>query len=435
MFSSRLLKAGIAALFLPACISVGVAAPKKPAAPKPVDPVVIELEHRLPEEQAERLQPLVDAFNAQQKAVDVRVLRRVEGRPPKHLNLVTREEHARFVANKARFRPIADLLREARVAFNARSLSPELKNAMVNERGQLLALPVAYSTPVLFFNKTAFEKAGLDPNSPPKTWREVQDAAGKLYKSGVLCPFTTSWPAWVMIDNMSAWNGARLTDPRGRLAFDGLVQIKHVAMMTNWYKAGYFLPFGAADEADRRFAFGECAMLTSASSIYPTLRATGAFDVGVSTLPYHDDVYGAPKNTLTDGASLWVASGLKPAERRAVGQFLRYLVAPDVQTRITVVGGFLPMTPASRAAVTSHLLKDDVAALLVAQTQLSAKAQPPRVRVSQVEAVRMIVDKELDDVWANVKPAKEALETAVERGNAVLFAKPPRSVPRKAAKK
>ena len=42
------------------------------------------------------------------------------------------------------------------------------------------------------------------------------------------------------------------------------------------------------------------------------------------------------------------------------------------------------------------------------------------LRVSQVEAVRIIVDEELEAVWAGKKPAKEALDTAVLRGNAVL---------------
>ncbi|MDR1368383.1 MAG: extracellular solute-binding protein [Candidatus Accumulibacter sp.] len=436
MFSFRVLWVGILVFFLPVYASSGLAAPKRsPAAGKaPAGPVVIELEHGLSEEQAERLLPLIDAFNTRQKDVEVRVFRRVEGRLPKHLNLATREEHARFVMRRAQFRPVDDFLREARVAFNVRSLSPDIKDGLVNARGQLLALPLAYSTPVLYFNKTAFRKAGLDPESPPKTWRQVQEVSGKLYQSGAPCPFTTSWPVWVMIDNMSVWNGARLTDPRGRLAFDGLVQIKHIAMMTNWRKAGYFHPFGAAEEADRRFAIGECAMLTSASSIYSWLRNGRAFEVGISTLPYHDDVYGAPKNTLSDGASLWIAKNLKPAERRALGQFLRYILAPEVQIGMTVEGGFLPMTPVARAAASSRLLKEDLAALRIAERQLIGRGPAPRVRASQIESVRLIVDKELEDVWANVKPAKEALETAVERGNAVLYAKTPRSA-RKAVKK
>ena len=44
----------------------------------------------------------------------------------------------------------------------------------------------------------------------------------------------------------------------------------------------------------------------------------------------------------------------------------------------------------------------------------------PTVRVSQVEPVRVIVEEELETVWANKKPAKEALDDAVARGNSVL---------------
>ena len=34
--------------------------------------------------------------------------------------------------------------------------------------------------------------------------------------------------------------------------------------------------------------------------------------------------------------------------------------------------------------------------------------------------VRAILHEELEAVWANLKPAKEALDTAVRRGNSVL---------------
>ena len=40
--------------------------------------------------------------------------------------------------------------------------------------------------------------------------------------------------------------------------------------------------------------------------------------------------------------------------------------------------------------------------------------------VSRIEPVRVIIDEELEAVWANKKPAKEALDDAVARSNAVL---------------
>ena len=406
----------VGGLFLAAS---AVATPSK--APVPVaEPVRIEFSHHLDEEQAERLEPLIERFNSQQKDVQVKMVRRVEGAAPKQINLVTREEYARFMANKAKFKPLHEVMREAKEPLDASKFSPELRDGLGDAKGQLFALPVAFSTPVLYINKAAFRKAGVDPDMPPKTWAETQEIAGKLADSGSRCPFTTSWPAWVMIDNLSAWNGAEVNDAKGNLAFNGLVQIKHVAMMATWYKSKYFSYFGRRNEADARFANGECAMLTSSSSLFATLAESKTLEVGVSALPYHNDVGGSPKNTLADGASLWVANGMKPAEAKGVAKFVKYVLGPENQISFTLAGGFLPMTPVARAAAASKLLKADLAGLQVAYAQLQGKASLPAVRVSQIEPVRNIVEEELETVWANKKPAKEALDNAVQRGNAVM---------------
>lgn len=393
------------------------------AAPAPVAAsgvAKIELSHQLDEERAARIEPLIEAFNAQNKDVHVALVRRVEGDAPKQLNLVNREDHARLVAGKARFRPIHEIMREVKQPIEASRLSPELRDGMLDTKGQVAGLPVAFSTPVLYVNREAFRKAGLNPDAPPKSWAEVQETAGKLYMSGSTCPFTTSWPAWVHIDNLSAWNGVDVTDSKGQLAINGLVQIKHVAMLATWHKAKYFSYFGRRDEADRRFSAGECAMLTSSSGLYSTLLAEKGLEFGVAQLPYHDDVYGAPKNTLADGLALWAGQGMKRDETRAVARFVNYILGPEVQLQMTVAGGFLPMTPVARVAAGSKLLKGDVAALQVSYGQLQGRVMSPALRVSQTDRVRLIVEEELESVWENRKPAKEALDHAVRRGNAVM---------------
>ena len=413
MHLSRILVAVSGLAFTAAAFAVPAPAPA-------AAPVRVELSHHLNEEQAERMEPLLERFNSQNKAIHIVLVRRATGAAPTQLNLVTREEHSRFMANKAKFKPLHEVMREAKEPLDAGKLSPELRDSLVDAKGQLFALPVAFSTPVLFINKEAFRKAGLNPDAPPKTWAETQEAAGKLFDSGSRCPFTTSWPAWVLIDNMSAWNGAEVNDAKGNLAFNGLAQIKHVAMLATWYKSKYFSYFGRRDEADRRFANGECGMLTSSSSLFATLAESKSFDVGVSALPYHDDVRGAPQNTLADGASLWISSGLKPAETKGVAQFISYLLGPEIQINLTLVGGFLPITPVARAAASSKLLKADLGGLQVAYAELKGKVSSPLVRVAQIETVRNIVEEELETVWANKKPAKEALDNAVQRGNAIM---------------
>ena len=384
-------------------------------------PVKLELSHRLDEVRAERLLPLIDSFNKENKDVQVTLVRRADGDEPKQLNLVTREEYSRFVAKKSKFKPLHEVMREAKEKFDASKLSPELRDGLTDAKGQLFALPVAFSTPVLYVNKALFRKAGLDPENPPKTWFEAQEAAGKLADAGNSCPFTTSWPVQVFIDNVSAWNGAEVNDAKGKLAFNGLAQVKHIAMMATWYKSKYFSYFGPKDEADNRFAKGECGMLTSSSSLFASFNENKSLEVGVSPLPYHDDVYGAPKNTLADGSSLWLASGMKPAEIKGAAKFVNYVLGPEVQIGLTLAGGYLPMTPVARAAASTKLLGADLGGLKIAYAQLQGKGVSPKVRVAQIEQVRQIVEEELETVWADKKPAKEALDSAVERGNAVML--------------
>ncbi|MDR2111828.1 MAG: extracellular solute-binding protein, partial [Candidatus Accumulibacter sp.] len=393
----------------------------RPAAPKPAaGPVMLELSHQLDELRAERLEPFIENFNRQSKDARVKLVRRGEGDPPRHLNLVTNEEYARFLARKSSFKPLHQVMREAKAPFDSAKFSPELRGAPGNAKGQWFALPVAFSTPVLYIDKAAFRKAGLDPESPPGTWVEMREIAGKLAEAGHPCPYTTSWPALILIDNTSAWNGAAVNDAKGQLAFNGLLQVKHIAMMASWHKAGYFIYFGRRDEADQRFADGQCAMLTSSSSLFATLPERSKQNVGVSPLPYHDDVPGAPQNTLAEGASLWVKAGLKPAENRAVAKFIGYVLGPEVQIELTLAGGFLPMTGVARAAAGSRLMKADLSGLQVAYGELKGKGAAPALRVSQIEPVRRIVEEELELVWADRKPAKAALDDAVQRGNAAL---------------
>jgi len=380
----------------------------------------IDFSHQLDEALAERLETLVERFNGQQKDYQLRLVRRVEGEAPADLNLVTREEQARFVANRAKFKPLHEVMREAKEPLDSGKLAPELRVGISDAKGKLFALPVALSTPVLYYNKAAFRKAGLDPETPPKTWWEVQLAADKLFDAGSRCPYTTSWPAWVHIDNLSALNGAEVADAKGRLNFNGLVQIKHVALLSSWYKSKFFAYFGRRDEADHRFAAGECGMLTSTSSLYASLRDNPAFETGVAPLPYYDDVRGAPQQTLADGASLWIGAGKKPAEYKGIARFVSFLMGAEFQVELTRAGGFLPMTPVARAAAKSKLLKADMLGLDVAYAQLQGKGTLRALRVSQIEPVRIIVEEELEAVWANKKPAKEALDTAVLRGNAVM---------------
>lgn len=399
-----------------------------PAAKAPAEPVELTLSHQLDDARSAGLQEVVDRFNGQQKAYKVVLAHRQSGAGNYHLNLALRDELNQFVSGKEPYRPLFQVITEAREKVDATRLAPELRHGVTDTKGRLLGLPIAYSTPVLFYSKSAFRRAGLDPEQPPKTWWEVQAVAGKLFKAGTTCPYTTTRPAWVHIDNLAARNNVETVGDKGEMAFNGMMQVKHVALLNSWFKSRYFHLFGAQDEADAHFASGECGMITTASDRYTAFRENKDLDVGVAPLPYYDEAYGAPRQALADGASLWVGPGHKAAEYKGVARFVAFLMAPDMQVEIARMGGYLPLTAAAQAAAKSKLLKEDMRNIEVAEAQLGpavprtalSKAAALTPVVSAIRPVRQIIDEELDQVWANKKPAKLALDNAVSRANTLL---------------
>lgn len=423
---SHLIRAAAVVCGLAVAVGAHAAKPTRAAKPAPAAaaPVEIELAQQLSDGAEERLGKLVEHFNQEQKGITVKLVHLSEGAKPAVLNLVRRQDMGEFLSQKGRLRPLYQVMSEAKVPFNANSLSADLKAGATDEKGKLVALPVAYSTPVLFYNKAAFKKAGLDPEKPPKTWWEMQETAGKLYDAGYKCPYTTSWPTWIHIDNLSALSSAPVATAKGELMFNGLPQVKHIAMLASWSKAKYFHNFGRKDEADKHFANGECAMITTDSAAHTQFREASGIELGVAPMPHHDDIYGGRQHTLADGASLWVGGGYKPQEYKAAARFVAFLLNPESQIELARLYGQVPLTQAARSVLKSKVLQDRDHALDVVYASLKGEGATHPLRVSAVDPVRIIVDEELEAVWDDQKPAKAALDAAVARGNALLSAKP-----------
>lgn len=388
------------------------------------EPVEIALAHNFGSNAEGELEKLVERFNASSRDGKVKLVRPAAGAAPAPLNLLHRSEVAGLSGGKTAFRPLYAVMKEAKVGLDAGVLTRDLKVGSTDEKGRLVALPLAYATPVLYYNKNAFRKAGLDPERAPATWQEVQEFSGKLAQNGVACPYTTSWPTWIHVDNVSALSGVPVATAKGDLTFNGMVQVKHIAKLSTWQRARYFRVFGRGNEADEHFKSGECAMLTSDSTAHVEFREAQGVELGVAPLPYYDDVYGGRQHTLADGAALWVGGGYKPAQYKLAAKFVAYMLTPEVQVQLVRTYGMLPLTAAGRSALKSEVLRDRDRTLEVAFASLQGAGGASPLRIAALDPVRIIVDEELEKVWSEKEPPKAALDNAATRGNAVLKARP-----------
>ena len=424
---SHCIRPSVAAILLAfACSSAWAAKPSpKAAAPAkaPVPAADFELAHNLGPVGEEQLQAVVDRFN-KEHAGNLKLSRLEKGEKPAGLNLVRRYDMSEVLANAKNFVPLHEMMSKAGEKMNVADLTADLKAGVVDGKGRLVALPLVYSTPVLFYNKNALRKAKLNPDQPPQTWFEMQGVLDKLQDAGFACPYTSSWPVWVHIDNVSAVSGVPAVSGKGQLTFNGLPQVKHIAMMATWTKANYFKLFGRRDEASKKFLDGECAMITTDSREHIEFANAKGVELGVAPLPYHDDVYGGRQNSLADGASLWVGAGKSPAEYKQAAKFVSFLLSPEMQVEMVRIYGGLPLTPAARAAARSKILQDGDKTLEVAYASMKGRGTSQVPHVADADPVRIIANEELEAVWADKKPAKAALDAAVTRGNAVLAAKP-----------
>ncbi len=178
-----------------------------------------------------------------------------------------------------------------------------------------LSLPINAARPVLYYNRDAFRRAQL--NAVPKTWYEMAGVLGRLSETGQSCAYTTSWPAWVMMENTGG-------------AFSRQLMVRWTSMLATWEKSGFFSYSGRANEAEARFAAGECAVLTSSSASRTELAKRAHFEVGVAPLPYYDDTGVVARTLPPAGAAVW-------AQRQSVGvtSFFAFLATRAAEARRT----------------------------------------------------------------------------------------------------
>ena len=387
----------------------------------------IKLRHGLGSPAREALTNLAERFNAEQKGQARVVLEDLasvgESRQLPQLALLDADDSALFFHTLPRFKPLYQAMAAAGEKFTSSQFLPLIADAVDDPAGRLQALPLGLALPVLFWNKNALRRAGLDPDPEPKTWLQLQQLAGKLYDAGSRCPLTSSRFAWVHLENLSVQHGEPVSakDAHGvmRLVLNRMVDVKHVSLLASWQKSRYFHYFGSADEADRKFIGGECAMLTGASSLAATALAAG-ISLGVAALPHYDDVYGVtPELLLPDGAALWLLAGNKPAEDKVAARFVAFLLRPAVQREWVAATGFLPMTAASL---------DAAAAAGTTRNLLSRKSQAGRGKHGYgLARQRQILAEELETVWRSDRPPLAALNEAIRRINeeAAAAASPP----------
>jgi len=337
---------------------------------------------------------------------------------------------ATMMAAKGAIKPVYELMRDADEKFNPKAYMPAVAGYYTDSKGNMLSMPFNSSTPVFYINKDAFKKAGLDPNKAPKTWKEFTTAAEKLKAAGQSCVYTTGWPAWVHVENLSAWHNVPIaTKENGIGGFDtefkinSPLHVRHITLLADYAKKGLFTYAGRRNEGEAKFFSGECAMLTSSSGAQANIKRNAKFDFSVNFLPYYDDVKGAPQNSIIGGASLWVMGGKTNNSYKGVAKFLGFLSQPELQADWHQSTGYLPITTAAYDLTKKSGYYEKNPGTDVSIRQLNNK--PPTgnskgLRFGNYVQGREVIEEEIESVLAGKKAPQAAMDDATKRGNEIL---------------
>jgi len=403
--------------------------------------VEVQWWHAMPGALGDRVNDLATKFNAEQKQYKVvpvfkgsydetlaAGIAAFRAKNPPAILQVFEVGTATMMASKGAIKPVYEVMTAADKKWDPSIYVPAVAGYYTDPKGRMLSLPFNASTPVFFYNKDAFKKAGV--TEVPKTWRELQAALIKVQSSAATpCAFTTGWQSWVQLETMSAWhnepfaskgNGFEGLD--AKLEMNQLMLVRHISLLSSWVKSGLFTYAGRKNEPEAKFFSGECATLTSSSAAYGNIKKNAKFDFGVAPLPYYDEYKGAPFNSIIGGASLWVMGGKKADEYKGVAKFFEFLSRPEIQAEWHQGTGYVPITRAAYDLTVKSGYYTQNPGTDVAVKQLAGKTQAfsKGVRLGNFVQIRTIIDEELEAVWAGSKTPKQALDEAAKRGDEQL---------------
>ncbi len=348
-----------------------------------------------------------------------------------HIMQVFEVGTATMMGAKGAIKPVQEMMKEAGESFDPRSYLPAITGYYSTVKGEMLSFPFNSSSAVMWFNKDAFRKAGLNPDAPPKTWPDVFEHAKKLKAAGWdKCGFSTAWITWLNVEQLGAWHNTPIgTKANGMDGFDTTFQInaplyvRHLTNLVELQKDKTFDYSGRTNTGEGRFTSGECPIFMTSSAFFGNVRANAKFDWGNAVMPYYPDVPGAPQNSIIGGASLWVMGGKSAAEYKGVARFFTFLSDVDRQVKLHTESGYLPITKAAYEKVKASGFYKDKPFLETPLIQLNNKEPTENsrgLRFGSFVQIRDIFAEEIEAALNGQKAPKAALDAAVERGNATL---------------
>lgn len=323
-------------------------------------------------------------------------------------------------------KPVEAVMEEAGIDVDwTRFIAPVM--AMYRFDGKQMAMPFNTSTPLMWFNREAFEKAGVE--AVPETWDALEAAARKLKAAGYPCPVTSAWQEWVLVKNYAfiqdqpiATNRNGMDGPDARLVLADTRVVDHLARIRRWIEEGLYAYQGRQwTGAHQAFYAGRCAVLLESSAGYGGISGNAPFEFGAAFLPMEAGTE-QPRNSFIGGAGLFVMAGQSKAVYDGAARFFAFLAQPEVQVDWHKSSGYVPITvdayelAKSQGYYETHPHQE----LAIRQLLREPTDNTQGIRLGYLVQVDEIINEELENIWSGKKSAEAAVADIARRGDPLL---------------
>ncbi|MEI4472239.1 ABC transporter substrate-binding protein [Frigidibacter sp. MR17.24] len=218
----------------------------------------------------------------------------------------------------------------------------------VTYEDQQWGVPVAFSTKAFYWNKDLFRAAGLDPETPPKTWAEViedakaitekTDAAGFGLVAKTFDNTVHQFLHWVYTNNgqvVDAEGNIVLNSPQN---LEALQAYKDLVPYSEEGPTAY-----EQNEVRAIFLDGGVGMMHASISAVSRLKDT-QIDWGIANLPLGPEAKGPGTLLITDSLAVFSGTGY---EEKAI-ELAKYITAPAPQEEYDLDQGLTPLRPSAK---------------------------------------------------------------------------------------
>ncbi|HJB97760.1 MAG TPA: ABC transporter substrate-binding protein [Candidatus Acutalibacter pullicola] len=292
--------------------------------------------------------------------------------------------------------------------------------------GDMWAMPFNCSTPVVYYNKTVFDAAGV--TEFPTTFEGITEAAQKVAESNDSITPVGMYAYGYALDQMVInMGGYVINNENGRA--DRATEVSYQDQITqiyNWIKdlqdQELLLNYGSdGTNTISGFTQQQVGMfIASSASCRNVIDSSTDFEVGVANLPVPEGT--EPEGVYGGGGALCVATGLDEDVEAGVMEFLTYATSPEVQATWAVSTGYFPICNGAYETETLTSTYEELPQLQVAADQLlnsnvnSITAGP---LLSQLPQLRTDLQTALEAVF-NGSDVESAVAQAVESTNSAI---------------